>query len=119
MNSTFVMISILTEKDLNERCLVNALMSINNECLRYYLRLACIYDGNSNKKKQKMIEMIVYGYMNGKLSKEPLEDISINNALSILKDKTISIQSLPAYGNLRLKEKILLLTMKQNVKLSE
>ena len=119
MNSTFIMINILLKKNLNERCLVNALMSINNERLRYYLRSACIYDGNSNKKKQKMIEMIVYGYMNGKLSKEPLEDISINNALSILKDKTISIQSLPAYGNLRLKKKILLLTMKQNVKLSE
>ena len=117
MNSTFIMINILLKKNLNERCLVNALMSINNERLRYYLRLACIYDGNSNKKKQKMIEMIVYGYMNGKLSKEPLEDISINNALSILKDKTISIKSLPAYGNLRLKKKILLMSMKQKVQL--
>ena len=47
---------------LNERCLVNALMSINNERLRDYLRLACIYDGNSNKKKTDLIEMIIYGY---------------------------------------------------------
>ena len=48
MNSTFLMISILITSNLNERCLVNALMSINNEGLRDYLRLACIYDGNSN-----------------------------------------------------------------------
>ena len=62
MNSTFVMISILMKSYLNERCLVNALMSINNERLRDYLRLTCIYDGNSNKKKTDLIEMIIYGY---------------------------------------------------------
>ena len=49
--------------------------------------------------------MIVYGYMNGKLSKKPLEDFSTNNALKILKDKKISIKSLPGYGNLNLKKK--------------
>ena len=40
MNSTFVMISILMRSNLNERCLVNPLMSINNEGLRDYLRIS-------------------------------------------------------------------------------
>ena len=105
MNSTFVMISILMKSNLNGRCLVNALMSINNEGLRDYLRLACICDGNSNKKKTVLIEIVIYGYMNGKVSKKPLEDISTNNALNVLKDKKISIKSLPGYGNSRLKKK--------------
>ena len=56
--------------------------------------------------------MIVYGYMNGKLSKKPLEDISGNNALNILKEKKISIKPLPGYENSRLKNKILLINMK-------
>ena len=104
MNSTFVMISILMRSNLNERCLVNPLMSINNEGLRDYLRLACIYDGKWNKKKTVLIEMIFYGYINDKLSKKPLEYIFTNNALNILKDKKISIKSLPGYGNSRLKK---------------
>ena len=49
--------------------------------------------------------MIVYGYMNGKLSKKPLQDFSANNTLNILKDKKISIKSLPGYGNSNLKKK--------------
>ena len=108
INSTFVMISILMKSNLNERCVVNELMSINNEGLRDYLRLACIYGGNSNKNKTDLIEMIVYGYMNGKLSKTPLEDISSNNALNILKDKEISIKSLPGYGNSKLKKRYII-----------
>ena len=43
--------------------------------------------------------------VNGKLSKKPLEDISTNNVLNILKDKKISIKSLPGNGNSRLKNK--------------
>ena len=42
MNSAFVMISIVMKSNLNERCLVNALMDVNNEGLRTYLRLAII-----------------------------------------------------------------------------
>ena len=34
------------KSNVSERCLVNALMSINNEGLMDYLRLAGIYDGN-------------------------------------------------------------------------
>ena len=99
MNSAFVMISIVMKSNWNERCLVNALMDINNEGLRTYLRLANIYDGNSNKRKSDLIEMIVYGYMNGKISKKSLEDFSTNNALNLGKDKKISIKYLPGYGN--------------------
>ena len=99
MNLTFVMISILLKSNLNKRCLVNALMCINSEGLRDYLRLANIYDGNSNKGKSDLIEIIVYGYMNGKLGSKPLEDISMNTALNILKEKKINVKSLPGYGN--------------------
>ena len=108
MNSIFVIISILMKINLNERCLVNALMNINNDALRNYLTLACIYDGNSNKKKTDLIKMIVYGHMNGKLSKEPLRDISVSTAMNVLKDRKINIKSLPGYGNSALKKKEIL-----------
>ena len=49
--------------------------------------------------------MIVYGCITNKLSKEPIIDISINKAMSILKEKYILIKSLPGYGNLGLKKK--------------
>ena len=104
MNSTFVMIGILMKRNLNGRCSLNALMSINNEFLWDYLGLANIYDGNSNKRKSDLIEMIVYAYMNGKLIKKPLQDISTNNAINILKEKKISIKSLPCYDNSKLKK---------------
>ena len=58
------------------------------------------------KKKTDPIEMIVYGYMNGKLRKVKVEDISINKAHKILSDKNINIKSLPGYGNLGLRKKI-------------
>ena len=93
------MINILLKSNLSERCLVNALMSINNETLRDYLRLANVQDGNSNQRKSDLIEMIVYGYMNGKVSKKSLENISTSTAINILKGKRITIKSLPGYGN--------------------
>ena len=49
--------------------------------------------------------MIVYGYITNKVSKEPIKDISINKAMTILKEKDILIKSLPGYGNLGLKKK--------------
>ena len=105
MKSTFVIISILLKSNLSERCLVNPLTSINNESLRDYVRLANVYDGNSNQRKSDFTEMIVYGYMNGKLSKKPLENISTSTAIYILKEKRIPIKSLPGYGNSKLKKK--------------
>ena len=49
--------------------------------------------------------MIVYGCITNKLNKEPIKDISIYKAMSILKEKDIFIKSLPRYGNLGLKKK--------------
>ena len=49
--------------------------------------------------------MIIYGCMNGKLKNMDVSDISNNKSHSILKEKDISIKSLPGYGNLGLKKK--------------
>ena len=105
MNSSFVAISILVKSNVTERCLINTLMNISSQSLRAYLKLASIYDGNSNKKKTDLVEMIVYGCMINKLNKEPIKDISMNRALNILKEHDISIKSLPGYGNIGLRRK--------------
>ena len=60
-------------------------MNMSSQSLRSYLRLANIYDGNSNKKETDLIEMIVYGCITNKLNKEPIKDISIYKAMRILK----------------------------------
>ena len=52
MNSSFVGISILLKSRTSERCLINILMNMSSQSLRGYVRLANIYDGNSNKKNQ-------------------------------------------------------------------
>ena len=80
-------------------------MNISSQSLRAYLKLANIYDGYSNKKKTDLVEMIVYGCMINKISKEPIKDISVNRALNILKEHDISIKSLPRYGNIGTKRK--------------
>ena len=80
-------------------------MNISSQSLRAYLKLANIYDGNSNRKKTDLVEMIVYGCMINKISKEPIKDISVNRALNILKEHDISIKSLPRYGNIGTKRK--------------
>lgn len=105
MNSSFVMISILLKGNLSERCLVNSLMYVSSNSLRNYLKSANIYDGNSNKRKTDLIEMIVCGCMTDKLNKEPLKDISTNRALNILREKNINIKSLPGYGNIGMRKK--------------
>ena len=64
-----------------------------------------VYDGNANEKKSDLIEMIIYGCMNGKLKNKQIDDIYINKAYSILKEKDITIKSLPRYGNLGLRKK--------------
>ena len=99
MNSSFVSISILVKSNLGERCLINTLMNMTSQSLRSYLNLANIYDGNSNKKKTDLVEMIVYGCITNKLNKEPIKDISMNRAHNILKEKDILIKSLSGYGN--------------------
>ena len=71
-------------------------MNISSQSLRAYLKLANIYDGYSNKKKTDLVEMIVYGCMINKISKEHLD---------ILEEHDISIKSLPRYGNIGTKRK--------------
>ena len=105
MSSSFVAISILVKINLSERCLINALMNISSQPLREHLKLASIYDGNSNKKKRDLVEMIVYGCIINKLNKEPIKDISIIRAHNILKDHDIPIKSSPGYGNMGLRKK--------------
>ena len=104
MNSSFVCISILVKIRLPKNCLTNYLNEVSSQSLRIYLRLANIYDGISNKKKSDLIEMIIYGCMNGKL-KNTNFDISNNKVNTILKEKGISMKSLPGYGNFGLKKR--------------
>ena len=78
---------------------------MSSQSFRSYLRLANIYDGNSNKRKSDLIQMIIYGYMNGNLRNKSIEVISSNKVNTILKEKDISIKSLPGYGNLGLRKR--------------
>lgn len=105
MNSSFVCISILVKSKLPKNCLINDLNEVSSQFLRSYLRLSNIYDGNSNKKKSDLIEMIIYGFMNGKLKTTCFDDTSNNKVSTVLKEKDISIKSLPGCGNLRIKKR--------------
>ena len=67
-----------------------------------------------NKKKSDLIEMIIYGCMNGKLKSRIIEDISISKARSILKEKDITVKSLPGHGNLALRKKDIKLYVEDN-----
>ena len=67
MNPSFTGLTILVKSNIPKNCLINFLNKVSSQSLRSYLRLANIYDRNSNKKKSDLIEMIMYGCMNGKL----------------------------------------------------
>ena len=67
MNSSLACIGILVKSNISRKCLINFLNRVSSNALRVYLGLAEVYDGNANKKKSDLIEMIVYGCMNGKL----------------------------------------------------
>ena len=58
--------------------------------------------------------MIIYGCMNGKLKRRIIEDISISKAHSILKEKDITVKSLPGHGNLALRKKDIKLYVEDN-----
>ena len=105
MNSSLVWISILVKSNISKQCLINFLNQVSSSALRKYLGAAEVYDGNANNKKSGLLEMIVYGCMNGKLKNKIVEDISFKRALAILKEHNITIKSLPANGNRGLKEK--------------
>ena len=91
MNAGFVMISILAKSKLSEKCLTNALYSIDAKVLRYYLGMTEIYDGNSNKSKSDLIEVTVYGYIKNKLKKELVNDISLDTAYELIKNIGVNI----------------------------
>ena len=96
MNSSLVAISILVKSNISRQCLINFLLEVSSQSLRSYLQVANIHDGNCNKKND-LIEMIVYGCITNKLNKKRIEDISLNKAHTILKEKDISIKSLPEF----------------------
>ena len=70
MNSSFTAISILAKSSISRQCLISFLNGVSSQSLRGYLKLANIYDGNSNKKKSDLIEMINYGCITNKLNKK-------------------------------------------------
>ena len=70
MNSSFTAISILVKSSISRQCLINFWNGVSSQSLRGYLKLANIYDGNSNKKKSDLIEMINYGCITNKLNKK-------------------------------------------------
>ena len=105
MNSSLVYIGILVKSNISKLCFINFLNDISSRALRAYLGLAEVYDGNVNKKKSDLIEMIVYGCMNGKLKNKVVDEISVKRAYTILRENNINIKSLPGYGNMRLRKK--------------
>ena len=106
MNSSLVCISILLKTNINQSSLINFLNEVSIKSLRDYLKLANIYDGSSNKKKSNLMEMIIYGCMNGKLYNiKNIDDISTNKAHNLSKENDIVIKSLPDYGNINKRKK--------------
>ena len=105
MNSSLVCIGILVTSNISKHCLIKFLNEVSSSALLIYLGAAEVYDGNANKKKSDLIEMIVYGCMNGKLKNKIAEDISFNRAITILREHKINIKSLPGNGNMGLRKK--------------
>ena len=105
MNSSLACIGILVKSNISRQCLINFLNRVSSNPLRAYLGLPEVYDGNANKKKSDLIEMIVYGCMNGKLKNKVVDEISVKRAYTILRENNINIKSLPGYGNMGLRKK--------------
>ena len=105
MNSSLVCIGILVTSNISKHCLINFLNEVSSSALRNYLRAAEVYDDNANKKKSDLIEMIVYGCMNGKLKNKIVEDISFNRATTLLRKHKITLKSLSGNGNMGLGKK--------------
>ena len=80
MNSSFVAIATLVKSNVGESCLINILMNISSEALRYYLECGKIYKDASSKKKTDLIELIVYGCITDEINKLRAEDISKKEA---------------------------------------
>ena len=108
MHSSFVATATLVTSNLGERCLINILMNISSESLRYYFKCGKIYKGISSKKKIDLVEMVVYGCVADKIIKMGLQDITKKEANQIFSADKIKIKTLPGYGNLGLKRKEIL-----------
>ena len=91
--------------NISRQCLINFLNRVSSNALRAYLGLPEVYDGNANKKKSDLIEMIVYGCMNVELKNKVVEEIFVKSAYTILIENNINIKSLPGYGNMGLRKK--------------
>ena len=63
--SSLLSVNILVKSNVGKKCLINSLMNMSNEALMGYLELANVYNSNSSKKKTDLVEIIVYGLMNG------------------------------------------------------
>ena len=105
MNSSLACIGILVKSNINKKCLINFLNRVSSSVLRAYLGLAEVYDGNANKKKSDLIEIMVYGCMNGQLKNKVVDEISVKRANTLLRENNINIKSLPGYGNMGLRKK--------------
>ena len=105
MNSSLVCIGILVKSNISRHCLINFLNEVSSRLLRAYLGLAEVYDDNANKKKSDLMEMIVYGCMNGKLKNKVVDEISVKKAFTILRENNTTIKSLPGYCNMGLRKK--------------
>ena len=104
MNSTFAVISTLIKSNIEEKCPVYFSMNVSSTGLKDYLEYSSIYKGTSPKKKTDLTEIIVDGCMTRTLNKKDLEDIPIKQAKQILNKNNITVDSLPGYGNMRLKK---------------
>ena len=105
MNSSLVYVGILVKSNISKHYLIKSLNKVSSSALRRCLGLAEVYDGKASQRKIDLIEMIVYGCMNGKLKNKIVEDISFNRAITVLTEHKISIKSLPGHGNIGLKKK--------------
>ena len=105
MYLSLVCIGILVKSNISRHCLINFLNEVSSRALRAYLGLAEVYDGNANKKKSDLIEVIVYGCMNWKLKNKVVDEISVKKTYTIIRENNIIIKSLPGYGNMGLRKK--------------
>ena len=104
-HNKFVCIGMLVKINISKHCLNNFLNRVSSSALRAYLGLAEAYDGNANKKKSDLIEMIICGCMNGKLKYKVVDEISVKRAYTILRQNNFNFKSLPGYGSMRLRKK--------------
>ena len=105
MNSSLVCIGIIVKSNISKLCLINFLNDVSSLVLGAYLGLSEVSDGNVNKKKSGLIEIIVYGCMNGKLKNKVVDEISVKRAYVLLRKNNINIKSLPGYCNMSLRKK--------------